>query len=85
MIDVFIKYNRAKPLTDKKAKTVPDGFIRIVNESRLKPNELWVDQGTEFYNNIRQNWLHNNNVLMYLTYNKDKSEVAESFMRSFNL
>ena len=34
-----------KPLTNKKAKLVLDGFIRIENKSKHKPNELWVDQG----------------------------------------
>ena len=33
-----------KCLTDKIVKTVLNGFIRIVNESRRKPNRLWVDQ-----------------------------------------
>lgn len=34
----------AKCLTDKIVKTNLNGFIRIVNESRRKPNRLWVDQ-----------------------------------------
>ena len=29
----------------KKAKTVLNGFIKIVNESNHKPNTLWVNQG----------------------------------------
>ena len=32
------------PLKDKKPKTVAHGFIEIVNESKCKPNKLWVDQ-----------------------------------------
>ena len=30
---------------EKKAKTVLNGFIKIVNESNHKPNTLWVNQG----------------------------------------
>ena len=29
-----------------------------------KPNNLWVDQGTEFYNRLIQDWLDNNDILM---------------------
>ena len=48
VIEVFIKYVCVKPLKDKKAKIVFHGFIEIVNESKRKPNKLWVDQGKEF-------------------------------------
>ena len=41
-IDVFTKYSRVIPLKDKKAKTVLCEFIEIVNESKRKPNNLWV-------------------------------------------
>ena len=36
VINVFSKYAWVKSLTDKKAKTVFDGFIEIVNESKRK-------------------------------------------------
>ena len=39
-IDVFTKYPPVKPLKDKKGKTVPHGFIEIVNEPKRKPNKL---------------------------------------------
>ena len=42
-MDVFIKYAWVKPLKDKKAKTVVNGSIGIVNESKRKRNKLWVD------------------------------------------
>ena len=34
-----------KPLKDKKANTVLNGFVETVNKSKRKPNKLWVDQG----------------------------------------
>ena len=43
--DVFTKYALVKTLKDKKGKIVLHGFIEIVNESKRKPNKLWVDQG----------------------------------------
>ena len=61
-----------KPLMDRKVETVIEGFIGIVNESKPKQNNLWIDQGREFYNNLMQKWLHNNDGLIYLTYNQSK-------------
>ena len=55
VIDVFTKYVWVKPLMDKKAKAVLNGFTRILNESNCKPNKLWFDQGKEFYNSLMQN------------------------------
>ena len=54
VIDVFTKYTWLKPLKDKKAITVLNGFIEIVNKSKRKPNKLWVDQERELYNNLKQ-------------------------------
>ena len=71
----FTKYARVKPLKDKKAKTVLNAFIEIVNESNCKPDKLWVDQGREFYNKLMQEWLDNNRIIMYSTYNEGKSIV----------
>ena len=45
LIDVFTKYAWVKPFEDKNSKTFHNAFIEIANESNLKPNKLWVDQG----------------------------------------
>ena len=71
MIDAFTKYVWVKPLKYKKAKPVLNGFIGIVNESKRKPNKLWVDQGREFYNNLMQKWLDDNDILMFSIHNED--------------
>ena len=34
-----------KSLKEKKGKAVLNAFIEILNESNLKLNKLWVDQG----------------------------------------
>ena len=34
------------------------------------PDNVWVDQGREFYNTFMQLWLDYNDILMYLTLNK---------------
>ena len=43
---------------------------------------MWTDQGRELNNKLMQKWLVDNNVLMYLTYNEGKSEVAERLIRT---
>ena len=50
VIDVFTKYVWVKTLKDEKVKAVPHGLIEIIEESKRKPNKLWVDQGREFHN-----------------------------------
>ena len=44
----FTKYCLVKPLTDEKAETVLNDFIRIIIESNPKPSKLWVSKGREF-------------------------------------
>ena len=82
VIDVFTKYAWVKPSKDKRGRTVLNAFIEIVNESNQKTNKLWVDQGREFYNKLMQEWLDNDDILMYSTHNKDESVIAERFIKT---
>ena len=50
-IDLFSKYAFVVPLKDKKGTTISNAFQSILNNSKRKPNKMWVDQGSEFYNN----------------------------------
>ena len=58
-----------------------NAFQKIISEGR-KPNEIWVDQGSEFYNNSFKDFLKTNNIEMYSTYNEGKSVAAERFIRT---
>ena len=69
-------------MKDNKGKTVLNVFIKIVNESNHKPNKLWVDQATEFYNKLMQEWLDNNDILMYCIHSEGKSVIAERFIKT---
>ena len=82
VIDIFTKYVWVKPLKDKKGKTGLNAFVKIVNESNRKPNKLWFNQGREFYNKLMQEWLDNNDILMYSTHNEGKSVIAEKFTKT---
>ena len=86
--DVSTKYAWAKPLKDKKGKRILSAFIEIVDKSNCKPNKSWVDQGREFtkmqewLNKLMQEWLNNNDLLIYSTHNEDKLVIAETFIKT---
>ena len=61
----------------KDDETVLNGSIEIVNEYNRKPNNLWVDQGREFYNKLIQEWLTNNDILMHSKNNEGKLVIVE--------
>ena len=44
VINVCTKYVWVKILMNKKVETVLDGFIKIVNKYKRKPNKLWIVQ-----------------------------------------
>ena len=47
-----------------------------------KPNKIWVDKGSEFYNNYFKKWLKDNDMEMHSIHNEGKSVVAERFIRT---
>ena len=79
---LFNKYAFVVPLKDKKGISIVNAFNKIIKQSNRKPNKIWVDQGNEFYNNVFKKWLPSNNIIMYSTYNKGKSVIAERFIRT---
>ena len=81
-IDLYSKYAFVIPLKDKKGISIVNAFNKIIKQSNRKPNKIWVDQGGEFYNNIFEKWLSDNDINMYSTYNEGKSVVAERFIRT---
>ena len=80
--DLFSKYAWVVPLKDTKAATITKSFQKILDRSKRKPNKIWVDQGSEFYNNSFKKWLKDNDITMYSTHNEGKSVIAERFSRT---
>ena len=80
-IDLFSKYAWVIPVKDKKGTSIVNAFQKIITEGR-KPNKIWVDQGSEFYNKSFKDFLKINNIEMYSTCNEGKSVVAERFIRT---
>ena len=81
-VDLFSKYARVVPIKDKKDVSIDDAFQKIFKESNRKSNKIWVDKGSEFYNNSFKKWLKDNDIEMYSIHNKGKSVVAERFNRT---
>ena len=81
-IDIFSKYAWVVPLKDKKGVSIVDAFQKILDKSGRKPNKIWVDKGSEFYNNSFKKWLKDNDIEMYSIHNEGKSVVAERFIRT---
>ena len=69
VIDIFSKYSWVIPLKDKKGISIVNALKKILDDSKRKPNEIWVDKGSEFYNNSFKKWLQDNNIVMYSTNN----------------
>ena len=82
VIDIFSKYAGVVPLKDKTVLSIVNPFQSILKKSNTKPNKIWVDKGSEFYNSLLKKWLKDNNIEMYSTHDDGKSVVAERFMRT---
>ena len=82
VIDIFSKYAWVVPLKDKKGVSIVNAFKKILKESNGKPNKIWVDKGSQFYNSSFKKQLKDNDIEMYLIQNEGKSVVAERFIRT---
>ena len=80
-IDLFSKYAWVISIKDKKGTSIVNAFKKIISQGQRKPNKIWVDQGSEFYNQSFKDFLKINNIEMYSTFNEGKSVVAERFVR----
>ena len=81
-IDLYSKYAFVIPLKDKKGISIVNAFNKIIKQSNRKSNKIWIDQGGEFYNNVFEKWLSDNDINMYSTYNEGKSVVIERSIRT---
>ena len=81
IIDIFSKYAWVFPLKDEKGISIVNTFQKILDKSGCKPNKIWDDKGSKFYNNCFKKWLKDN-IEMYSIHNEGKSVVAERFIRT---
>ena len=50
IIDIFSEIRMIFTLKDKKGITITNAFQKIFKEYDRKPNKIWVDKGSEFFN-----------------------------------
>ena len=82
VIDLYSKYAFVIPLKGKNGISIVNAFNKTIKQSNRKPNKIWVDQGGEFYNNVFEKWLSDNDINMYSMYNEGKLVVVEIFIRN---
>ena len=85
IIDIFSKYAWVVPLKDKKGVSIVNAFQKILNDSNRKPNKIWVDNGSKFYNSYFKKWLKDNDIEMHSIRNEGKSVIAERFIRTLKI
>ena len=62
-----------------------NAFQQRLDDSDRKLNKIWVDKGSEFYNNSFKKWLKYNDIEMYPTNNEGKSVITERFIKTLKL
>ena len=60
-------------------------LLKILDDSKRKPNKVWLDPGSEFYNRSMKSWLEKNIIEVYSTHNEGQSVVAERFIRTLKI
>ena len=81
--DTFSKYLWVVPLRSKSGKALAEAFKHVYQDSKRRPNELWVDEGTEFYNREVRQVLDSYNITLYSVISPTKAGLAERAVRTF--
>ena len=79
IVDNFSKFGFTIPLKYKNAQTIKNSFENISINSKRKPNLIESDRGKEFYNNIFQDFLNENNIKLYSRSSSYGAVFAERF------
>ena len=82
VIDNFSIFGRTEPLKNKNPQTIKDSFENILIKSKRSPNLIETDRGTEFYNNIFQDFLNKNDIKLYSRNSLYGAVFAERFNRT---
>ena len=88
VIDIFTKHAWAIPLKNKSGVSITNGFKIVLSElpqggsESRKPEKLWVDRGSEFYNKTFKPLLKEYETKLYSTYSDLKAVFIERFNRT---
>ena len=62
----------------KNGPTIPNMFLKNLDQAKCKLNKTWVEKSREFYNRSMKSW-YRNDIETHSTHNEGKS-VAERFI-----
>ena len=68
IIDTFSKYLWAIPHKNNYSQTIINEFSIILTTSKREPLKIESDRGSDFYNNIFQNFLRTKNIHHYFRF-----------------
>ena len=60
-------------MKDEKGNKIINAFQTVLKETNRKPNKIWVDKSSEFYNRSMNSWIEK----MTLKNEKDKLDVVK--------
>ena len=88
VIDIYGKYTQIIPLKDERGTTVTNTLQNFLKESNCceakskgrKPNNIWIDKGSTFYNRSMKSWIEKNDIEIYSKHNEGKSVVPGRFI-----
>ena len=89
VIDIFTKYAWTIPLKNKSGLSMTNGFKIVLSEhpqggsEPRKPEKLWVDRGSEFYNKTLKSLLKEYETKLYSIYSDLKAVFIERFNGTF--
>ena len=81
-IDNFSKHLWARLLKNKYSQTITNEFSNMLTTSKRKPLKIESERGTEFYNNLFQNFLNFNNIHHYSHCTDKCPSIAERNIRT---
>ena len=82
VIRIFGKYAWVILLKDKTGIPITNTFQKILDECNRKPNKIWANKGSEFYNKSMKSWIEKNDIEIYSMHNEGKPVVAERSIRT---
>ena len=82
-VDCFSRFAWSVPVKQKTGPNILAALQLMVKENKDKyPMRIWVDQGSEFYNEYVKKWCDDYDISMYSTIGRAKSAVVERFNRT---
>ena len=85
VIDIFSKYTLVIPFKDRKGITITNAFQKTLDESNRKPNKIWVNKGSKFYNRSINSWLEKNAVKCIHHIMKDNLLLLKDLLKSLRI